>query len=122
LVLNLSPDTHVLLCMLAYYVEWHMRRCLRPILFEDHAPEAATTKRQSIVSKAQRSDAAVTKNRTRTTEDGLPVQSFRCLLSDLGTICRNTIQIRGVPEGRFNEVTQPTESCKRKRSRCQATN
>ena len=100
---------HVLLCMLAYYVEWHMRRCLRPILFEDHDPEAAAAKRQSIVAKAQRSDAAVMKDRTRTTEDGLPVQSFRSLLKDLGTICRNTIQIRGVPEGRFNEVTQPTE-------------
>ncbi len=100
---------HVLLCMLAYYVEWHMRRCLRPILFEDHDPDAATAKRQSIVAKAQRSDAAVSKDRTRTTEDGLPVQSFRSLLKDLGTICRNTIQIRGVPEGRFNEVTQPTE-------------
>jgi hypothetical protein len=100
---------HVLLCMLAYYVEWHMRRSLCPILLEDHAPEAAAAKRQSIVAETQRSDAAVTKDLTRITEDGLPVQSFRSLLRDLGTICRNTIQIRGVPEGLFNEVTQPTE-------------
>jgi hypothetical protein len=64
---------------------------------------------QSIVAKARRSDAAVTKDRTRTTEDGLPVQGFRSLLRDLGTICRNTIRIRGVPEGLFSEVTQPTE-------------
>jgi hypothetical protein len=48
--------------MLAYYVEWHMRRCLRPILFEDHDPDAATAKRHSIVAKAQRSDAAVSKD------------------------------------------------------------
>ncbi len=95
--------------MLAYYVEWHMRRCLRPIPFEDHEAVAATAKRQSIVARAQRSDAAVTKDRTRTTEDGRPVQSFRSLPKDLGTICRNTIPIRDVPEGRFNEVTQPPE-------------
>lgn len=100
---------HVLQCMLADDVLRHMIRCLRPIQFEDNDPEAATTKRQSMVAKAQRSDAAVTEDRTRKTEDGLPAQGFRSLLKDLGIICRYAIQICGVPEGLFNEDPWPME-------------
>jgi len=82
---------HVLLCMLAYYLEWHMRRALRPILFDDHDKVAALAARSSIVAKAERSDAADRKAATKRTHDGLPVQSFRSLLADLATVTRNTM-------------------------------
>jgi transposase len=71
---------HVLLCMLAYYVEWHMRKKLAPLLYDETDHEAATSLRDSPVSKAQRSPSALRKERTGRTEDGLPVLNFRGLL------------------------------------------
>jgi transposase len=82
---------HVLLCMLAYYVEWHMRQALKPILFDDHDKAAAEAARASIVAKAERSYAADRKAATKRTHDGLPVHSFRSLLADLATVTRNTM-------------------------------
>jgi transposase len=82
---------HVLLCMLAYYLEWHMRQRLAPMLFDDTDKQAAEALRASVVAKAQRSPAAVTKQTTGLTEDGLPVHGFRSLLADLATLARNTI-------------------------------
>jgi hypothetical protein len=82
---------HVLLCMLAYYVEWHMRQALKPILFDDHDKAAAEAARASIVAKAERSNAANRKAATKRTHDGLPVHSFRSLLADLATVTRNTM-------------------------------
>jgi len=82
---------HVLLCMLAYYLEWHMRAALRPILFDDHDKAAAQAARRSIVAKAERSDTADRKAATKRTHDGLPVHSFRSLLADLATVTRNTM-------------------------------
>jgi Transposase DDE domain len=82
---------HVLLCMLAYYLEWHMRQALKPILFDDHDKAAADADRTSIVAKAQRSKAADHKAATKHTPDGLPVHSFRSLLADLATITRNVM-------------------------------
>jgi hypothetical protein len=82
---------HVLLCMLAYYVEWHMRQALKPILFDDHDRPAAEAARTSIVAKATRSDAALRKAATRRTDDDLPVHSFQSLLADLATATRNTM-------------------------------
>ena len=82
---------HVLLCMLAYYLEWHMRVALRPILFDDHDKAAAQAARRSIVAKAERSDTADRKAATKRTHDGLPVHSFRSLLADLATVTRNTM-------------------------------
>jgi transposase len=79
---------HVLLCMLAYYVEHHMRARLAPILYDDDDHEAAAKLRDSVVAKAQRSPAAKRKEATGLTEDGLPVHSFQSLLADLGTYCR----------------------------------
>ena len=67
---------HVLLCMLAWYVEWHMRHALRPILFEDHQPATGESARESIVAPAQRSAAALLKAHRKRTEDDLPVHSF----------------------------------------------
>src|SRR3984893_1849887 len=80
---------HVLLCMLAYYLEWHMRQALKPILFDDHDKPAADAVRASIVAKAERSKAADHKAATKHTPDGLPVHSFRSLLADLATVTRN---------------------------------
>ncbi len=68
---------HVFLCMLAYYLEWHMRQRLAPMLFDDTDKEAAEALRASAVAQAQRSPAAVQKQTTGLTEDGMPVHSFR---------------------------------------------
>jgi transposase len=84
---------HVLLCMLAYYVEWHMRRTLAPMLFDDADPTAGEALRSSIVAPAQRSPQAQSKARTKRTDDNLPVHSFHTLLEDLRTIALNTIRM-----------------------------
>ena len=99
---------HVLVCMLAYYVEWHMRRKLRPMLFDDEEPEAAEAQRTSVVAPAQRSDSAENKARTRRTAAGDPVHSFRTLLQDLATVCRNTVAPRVPGAETFEIVTRPT--------------
>ena len=90
---------HVFLCMLAYYVEWHMRQALKPILFDDH--DKADAARTSIVAKAKRSKAADRKARTKRTDDGLPVHSFRSLLGDLATVTCNTMAMLGSPDATF---------------------
>jgi transposase len=74
---------HVLICMLAYYVEWHMRRKLAPVLFDDEQPGKRDG---SAVSPARRSASAMTKARTKRTSDNLPVQSFQDWLKDLATV------------------------------------
>jgi len=82
---------HVLLCMLAYYLEWHMRQALKPILFDDHDKAAAEAGRSSVVAKAVRSEAATRKAQTHRTDDDLPVHSFQSLITDLATFTRNTM-------------------------------
>src|SRR6202043_2748686 len=82
---------HVFLCMLAYYLEWHMRQVLTPILFDDHDKQAADAARGSIVAKAVRSEAAKRKINARRTDDDLPVHSFQSLIADLATFTRNTM-------------------------------
>ena len=99
---------HVCLCMLAYYLEWHMRQRLAPMLFDDTDKQAAEALRPSVVAQAQRSPAAVTKQTTGFTEDGLPVHSFRSLLADLATMARNTITTAITPDYPFTVVTRPT--------------
>ena len=99
---------HVFLCMLAYYLEWHMRQRLAPLLYDDTDKEAAEALRASVVAKAERSPAAVTKQTTGRTEDGLPVHSFRTLLDDLATLTRNTLVTAGVPDQPFTITTRPT--------------
>jgi len=79
---------HVLLCMLAYHVEHHMRARLAPMLFDETDHEAAAAIRASIVAKAERSEAAKRKQTTGRTDDGLPVHSFQSLLADLATYAR----------------------------------
>ena len=83
---------HVFLCMLSYYVEWHMRQALAPILFDDDDPPAAEAARQSVVGPAQRSPKAKNKDALKRTEDGMPVHSFQTLLQDLATLTRNEVR------------------------------
>jgi hypothetical protein len=99
---------HVLLCMLAYYLEWHMRQGLAPMLFEDADKQAAETLRTSVVAQAQRSPTAVQKQTTKSTPDGLPVHSFQTLLADLATIAQNTILTAITPRYPLTMVTRPT--------------
>lgn len=99
---------HVFLCMLAYYLEWHMRKCLAPMLFDDADTDAAEALRESVVARAQRSPAAIAKQTTRLTEDGLPVHGFRSLLADLATVVRNTITTAITPDHHLTVVTRPT--------------
>ena len=98
---------HVLLCMLAYYVEWHMRQDLAPLLFDDHDPAAAERQRSSVVRKAKRSPAARAKAARKRTAEDLPVHSFRTLLTDLGTLTANTMQVAG-SDATFALLTEPT--------------
>lgn len=79
---------HVLLCMLAYHVEHHMRARLAPMLYDETDHEAAAAMRASIVAKAERSEAARRKQTTGLTDDGLPVHSFQSLFADLATYAR----------------------------------
>ena len=104
------PDrvrAHVLLCMLAYWVEWHMRQALAPLLFDDHDPAAAEQQRRSVVEPAKRSPAALAKAGRKRTDDHLPVHSFRTLLADLGTLTANTMQVTE-GDATFRLQTQPT--------------
>ena len=99
---------HVFLCMLAYYVEWHMRQKLAPILFDDEDPEAGKQLRDSVVAPSQRSAAALRKVHRKRTDEGEPVHSFQTLLSDLATISKNRIQPQLAGSAAFDKVTRPT--------------
>jgi hypothetical protein len=98
---------HVFLCMLAYYLEWHMRQALAPMLFDDHDRAAGEALRSSPVAKAEPSPAAKRKAKKKHTDDGLPVHSFRTLLSDLATLTRNTVKCGKSPE--IALLARPTE-------------
>jgi hypothetical protein len=102
------PDrvrAHVLLAMLSYYVEWHMRQALAPVLFDD---EQRGDYRASPVTPARRSPEARAKARRQRTADGWPVQSFQDWLQDLATIVKNRIEprLRSLPA--FEMTTRPT--------------
>ena len=99
---------HVLLCMLAYYVEWHLRRRLAPLLFDDEDPAAGKALRPSVVAPAQRSPAALRKAHTRRTDGGLPVQSFQTLIADLATLCKNRVRPNLPDASAFDQYTLPT--------------
>ena len=99
---------HVFLCMLAYYVEWHLRERLKPLLFDDDDPAAAEAARASIVAPAQVSAAAKEKARRKRTANGHPVHSFRTLLGDLATIARNRVVPRLPGAEPFEVLTRPT--------------
>jgi Transposase DDE domain len=100
--------SHVLLCMLAYYVEWHMRQVLAPMLFDDDDKATAEAQRASVVAPAQRSPRARRKAQTQQTDDGRPVHSFQTLLHDLGTITKNQIRFVHSPLETTEMLTKPT--------------
>ena len=98
---------HMFLRMLSYYISWHMKQALAPILFQDNDKPAAAAKRADPVAAAQRSDEALTKAARKRTEDDYPVHSFTSLLADLATICANQIQpTNDLPA--FTILTTPT--------------
>jgi transposase len=99
---------HVFLCMLACYVDWHMRDALAPLLFEDDDPEGAEAQRDSVVAKAKRSPSALKKAKTKRTEDGYQVQSFGTLLDHLATIAINKCKptIAGIEDQTFHKITE----------------
>jgi len=96
---------HVFLCMLAYYLEWHMRKALAPMLFGDETPREP---REDVVSPKKPSPSAARKARTKKTLDGAPVHSFQTLLADLSTIVRNSItpNLEGAPA--WQQETEPS--------------
>ncbi|REJ43929.1 MAG: IS1634 family transposase [Microcystis flos-aquae DF17] len=97
---------HIFLCMLAYYVEWHLKQSLAPLLFEDEEIDDGSLN----VIKANRSESAQSKERKKRNQENFPVHSFRTLLEDLGTICLNTVECT-IREGsyRFSKITRPTQ-------------
>jgi hypothetical protein len=99
---------HVFLCMLAYYLEWHMRQRLAPMLFDDTDKAVAEAMRPSAVATAKRSPPAVAKQTTGLTKDGLPVHSFHSLLGDLATLARNTVITAITPNYPLTVLTRPT--------------
>jgi transposase len=104
---------HILLCMLAYYVEWHMRETWAPLMFTDPDSQAKATR--DPVAPARRSDAALAKVASHTLDDGTPVHSFSTLLSELSTIVRNTCRTPGAaPDApSFAVLTTPTAKQRR---------
>lgn len=94
---------HVFICMLAYYVIWHMRRALAPLLFQDEDPEEG--ERRSVVAPAVRSPAAQQKAATKRTTRGFPVHSLETLLMDLATLTRNRMRFGSAT---FEQVASPT--------------
>jgi len=97
---------HVLLCMLAYYVEFHMRKALAPMLFADHEPEAR--ERASIVAAAEPSAAAVQKRRSRKTSDGLAVMDWSDLIAHLATLTLNEVALPLQSTETFKLLARPT--------------
>ena len=99
---------HIFLCMLAYYVEWHMRKALSPVLFQDDELDAARWQRDPV-AKAETSESARQKKRMKKTDDGWPVHSLRTLLNELGTRCKNSCRAGEDKTAiRFEQLTEPS--------------
>ena len=104
---------HLFLCMLAYYVEWHMRKALAPLLFEDEQLDQ-DRKTRDPVAPAKPSASAKKKKLERVSSDGLPIHSFETLLQELATRCRNRSRIKSDPDGAsFTHLTEPTPTQQR---------
>lgn len=99
---------HVFLCMLAYYVEWHMRERLKALLFDEEDKRGAEAARTSVVAQAQRSARTLAKIHTKRTSEGLPAHSFRTLLQDLATLTQNRIVPKISGAQPFEMLATPT--------------
>jgi transposase len=97
---------HILLCLLAFYVEWHLRQAWEPLPFEDEELTEDRPRRDPV-APAKPSESAKLKKKAHKTAGGLPVQSFRTLMAHLGTRCRNTCVMAADPnQTRFDQVTE----------------
>ena len=85
-------ESHIFLCMLAYYVEYHLRRRLAPMLFAEHDPTGKQAKQECVVESTARSESAEQKARTQKTPDGLPVMSFPTLMQHLALLKRHVVE------------------------------
>ena len=99
---------HVFLCMLAHYVEWHMRQRLAPLLFQDDAPAAARAQRDTPVAAAQVSERAWKKARTNRTAEGFPAHSFPTLLADLASLVLDRVRLPTQEQTAITIATKPT--------------
>ena len=104
---------HIFLCMLAYYVEWHMREAWRELMFADTDQQAKATR--DPVAPATRSQSALAKVARHTLDDDTPVHSFSTLMAELATIVRNTCRMPRAAESTpaFELVTNPNAKQKR---------
>jgi len=99
---------HIFLCLLAYYVEWHLRRVWAPLLFEDEERREERQRRDPVLP-AQPSASAQAKKRSHLTVDGLPVQSCQSLLANLASRARVTYEIKsGNSKATGQQVPEPT--------------
>lgn len=99
---------HFLICMLAHYLEWHMRQSLASLLFAEEDLEGVQAARPNPIAPAQRSASTAAKARTKRTQAGLPVQSFRSLLRDLSTVAANRVRPTDQAIPSFDVITEPT--------------
>jgi hypothetical protein len=99
---------HVFLCMLAYYVEWHMRERLKSMLFDDEHLEEVSAGRASPVVNAVRSEHAKAKDASKRADDGLPLHSLRTLLQDLSTLTYNIARTGANPDTTIVITSRPT--------------
>ncbi|MGH2850165.1 MAG: IS1634 family transposase [Solirubrobacteraceae bacterium] len=96
--------SHVFICMLGYYLTWHLKTAWKPLLFTDeNRPE-----NPDPVAKAVRSQAADTKARTKRTSTGTPAHSYQTLLAELATQTRNRTRLAGRADT-FEKLTQPND-------------
>ena len=93
--------------MLAYYLEWHMRRDLAPLLFSEEDPEARHATRDTVVSPTRATPVAIGKRNKKTTTDGFPVQDFRGILKTLATQTQQIVQPAVPKLPTFRRVTPP---------------
>lgn len=100
--------SHIFICMLAYYVEWHMRKVLAPLLFDDEQLDE-DRKTRDAVTPASPSQSAKKKKQTRKTDEGLPVQSFRTLLANLGTRTLNRCNFQDIKSKEKSVLYKLTE-------------
>jgi transposase len=98
---------HILICLLAYYVQWHLKRAWAPLLFEEE-DLSADRRRRDPVAPAEPSAKTQRKKATRQTDDELPVHSFETLIQELGTRCRNTCLLASDPSHSFQQLTDMT--------------
>ena len=102
-------EAHIFLCMLAYYVDWHLRQAWSSLLFAEEDLETMQAERDPV-AQATPSAAARAKKQTHANCNGVRVQAFGSLLSELSTQCRNECSIPAAPTNTFTLETEPTDT------------